>query len=92
MEKEKLIAQDIAQLQEAGFPLKGETPPTLSEILDQCGDEFESLVRVRKDGIQTWGIIRANQKEGKAMTFILGDTPEQAAKNLYCETKGIFHG
>lgn len=75
------------QLKEAGFPqsrdgvefisIKGQMEyfiPTLSELIEACGDSFEELTKIENNWVVTGGY-----QEGK------GSTPEEAVANLWLE-------
>ena len=56
--------------------------PVLSELIEACGDRFESL----RKGTQ-WHAMSVNEMGGATDTFIMksGKTPEEAVAKLYIE-------
>lgn len=75
------------QLKDAGFPWKGpffeneeyyrEYYPTLSELIEACGDKFDALVSSERSG--GWMATDGRGLSGD------GSTPEEAVANLWLE-------
>ena len=58
--------------------------PTLSELIEACGEEFDSLQRVNDDtGVYYWAKTMVSFAIGG--TEISGDTPEEAVAKLWIE-------
>ena len=55
--------------------------PTLSELIESCGDRFSFLRRVRTD---YWEAIKINPIP-EFPQYPFGSTPEEAVANLYLE-------
>lgn len=85
------------QLKDAGFPQKSaqEHPlyikeydkeavqvPTLSELIDACGDDFTNLNRFKEKFQTNRSFPEAPYKTGDWYWF---DTPEEAVANLWLE-------
>lgn len=79
--------KDCLELKEAGFPegsdetgsyIEGVYVPTLKELIDECGDHFLGLSRIKKD---EW-VAFSKDKNFKC------SSPEEAVKNLYLDSKG----
>lgn len=72
----------VEQLKKAGYPIEmligGVLKfPTLSELIEACGEEFESLTQtLHEDAKWKWTACTSEIR-----TF--GNTPEEAVANLY---------
>lgn len=57
--------------------------PTLSELIEACGDKFEQVRRCPGVDTHIWWAYETWKKEGVACGE--GDTPEEAVANLWLE-------
>ena len=78
------------RLKDAGFPhlmreitsqLMIETP-TLSELIEACGEKLDLLERTGMVGQEKWRASVDEDREGYG-TSIYGETPEEAVANLW---------
>lgn len=73
---------DISEFETPNTIVSGISCPTLSELIEACGEEFLSLDSPRVDGIGEWcavGTLGENQLYREAN----GQTPEEAVANLW---------
>lgn len=83
------------KLEEAGFLVKNrcgcEQPcihqnyPTLSELIEACGDKFDNLTRwIGSDTLLSKGWV-TNYRDDEVTFDSFGKTPEEAVANLWLE-------
>lgn len=78
-----MISQELlTELTEAGFPFSTET--RLSELIEACGDDFESLVKREED----WAAyVTEDAYKGDCVYdccgYRIGSTPEEAVAKLW---------
>jgi len=68
--------------------------PTLSELIDACGEEFGTLKKLY-DMPDKWGVSDKGCASGGGEKFYFhaeGETPEEAVANLYLSLNPIPHG
>ena len=94
------------KLKDAGFPLyspdlfsagvweidtKAFHVPTLSELIEACGENFASLGNCRKEGKRFWLAEYWNNPGMQAPGLrIEGNTPEEAVANLWLQLHDIL--
>lgn len=78
---------DIKEYHESGYPDECYVP-TLSELIEACGESFESLNRNQDQGWDAWGIYDCCEEHGAGRKILNGDTPEEAVANLWLELNG----
>lgn len=58
--------------------------PTLSELIEACGNELRSIYRYRtKEGEVRWEAILIEDPWDESKGFTVGSTPEEAVANLW---------
>ena len=73
------------QLKDAGFPgLSGLAEPTLTELIEACGERFESLNR---HGEGAWG-AEGWPTDNTTPLLVVGSTPEEAVAKLWLALNG----
>jgi len=78
----------LDKLEKAGFPLvlsqenQDVRPPTLSELIEACGEKLDLLERTGMVGQEKWRASVDEDREGYG-TSIYGETPEEAVANLW---------
>ena len=87
-----MLSYDICKkLKEIGFPQELKIP-TLSELIEACGDDFDSLERVEFMDLETkekhneWFVKPVEVLRDKfpgAIKYMIGQTPEEAVANLW---------
>ena len=68
------------------LPLEGCRIPTLSELIEECGDGFENLYQYRATSKWACSVVESClgcNPEGWDEQGTIGDTPEEAVANLY---------
>jgi len=86
-----MISYKLAkQLKEAGFPIKRVSNsdfayvPTLSELIEACGDRFGELTKWRGDKCWSAGGGKMDGVDEIAWEFeSIGNTPEEAVAKLW---------
>ena len=82
-------------LKDAGFPQSGDSQlwfsdvyiPTLSEIIEACGEDFGSLTKVVYDSVDKWEC-----RDRTGYIEIVEHTPEEAVAKLWLELSNTNHG
>ena len=87
------------KLKEAGFPFKKHhlgilhldvtTPanyPTLSELIEACGEEFRDLRRIKEGLWDAWGGKQERYEHN--YKYVEGSTSEEAVANLWLKLNG----